>query len=237
MERQTNENMEFIHHHPTTSSEACCMVNDETEERKKIPPTVYSLLSLSLCVCFCLRAINSAMSPVMYTGAVLGKNIWGGADPWSFGRQRRLSKITIEPTTSTSSRTTVSNCPVLNFRGPGCTRWVVVCVCVCCRWTVRVSSLLTSTVFKASLTLRSSHLQALRLTPTYNRHSQVVYTASPLTQQHTQPFHGSLDFVWDNPGEPVPEETFRHLLDFLEQDEDNTGRCTNNLDRLPPHPD
>jgi len=27
---------------------------------------------------------------------------------------------------------------------------------------------------------------------------------------HTQPFHGSLEFVWDNPGEPVPEETFTH---------------------------
>ena len=25
-----------------------------------------------------------------------------------------------------------------------------------------------------------------------------------------QPFYGSLDFVWDNPGEPVPEETFIH---------------------------
>jgi len=25
---------------------------------------------------------------------------------------------------------------------------------------------------------------------------------------HTQPFYGSLDFVRDNPGEPVPEETF-----------------------------
>jgi len=27
---------------------------------------------------------------------------------------------------------------------------------------------------------------------------------------HTQPFYGSLDFVSDNPGEPVPEETFTH---------------------------
>jgi len=25
-----------------------------------------------------------------------------------------------------------------------------------------------------------------------------------------QPFYGSLDFVWDNPDEPVPEETFTH---------------------------
>jgi len=29
----------------------------------------------------------------------------------------------------------------------------------------------------------------------------IIYT-------HTQPFYGSLDFVRDNPGEPVPEETF-----------------------------
>ena len=54
---------------------------------------------------------------------------------------------------------------------------------------------------------------------------------------HTQPFYSSLDFVRDNPGEPVPEGTFRHLLDFLQQNEDNTGRCTNNLDGLPPHLD
>jgi len=52
-----------------------------------------------------------------------------------------------------------------------------------------------------------------------------------------QPFYGSLDFVRDNPGEPVPESTFCHVLDFMVQNEDNTGRCTNNLDGLPPHPD
>ena len=34
------------------------------------------------------------------------------------------------------------------------------------------------------------------------------------THTHTQPFYGSLNFFWDNPGEPVPEETFSysHLL-------------------------
>jgi len=52
-----------------------------------------------------------------------------------------------------------------------------------------------------------------------------------------QPFYGSLDFVQDNPGEPVAEGTFRRLLDFLVQNEDNTGRCTNNPDGLPTHPD
>jgi len=30
------------------------------------------------------------------------------------------------------------------------------------------------------------------------------------THTHTLLFYGSLDFVWDNPGEPVPEETFTH---------------------------
>ena len=41
----------------------------------------------------------------------------------------------------------------------------------------------------------------------------------------------------DNPGEPAPEGTYCHLLDFLVQNEDNASRCTNNLDGLPPHPD
>jgi len=31
------------------------------------------------------------------------------------------------------------------------------------------------------------------------------------THTCTQPFYGSLDFVWDNPGELVPEETFTRL--------------------------
>jgi len=43
-----------------------------------------------------------------------------------------------------------------------------------------------------------------------------VYSFVIVTEQqttfctHTQPFYGSLGFVWDNPGEPVPEETFTH---------------------------
>jgi len=32
---------------------------------------------------------------------------------------------------------------------------------------------------------------------------------------NTQPFYGSLDFVRDITGEPVPEDTFRHLLDLI----------------------
>jgi len=36
--------------------------------------------------------------------------------------------------------------------------------------------------------------------------------ATEVTKSHThrQPFYGSVDFVRDNPGEPVPEETFNH---------------------------
>ena len=30
------------------------------------------------------------------------------------------------------------------------------------------------------------------------------------THTHTQPFYGSIDFVWDNLGELLPEETFTH---------------------------
>jgi len=34
--------------------------------------------------------------------------------------------------------------------------------------------------------------------------------ARMLASIHTQPFHGFMDFVHDNLGEPVPEETFTH---------------------------
>jgi len=52
-------------------------------------------------------------------------------------------------------------------------------------------------------------------------------------EKHTQPFYSSLDFVRDNPVELGPEG----LLDFLVQNEDNTGRYINNADGLPPDPD
>jgi len=58
------------------------------------------------------------------------------------------------------------------------------------------------------------------------------------THTHTQPFYSSVDFVRDNLGVlVVPEGTFHHLLDFLLQNEDITGRHTNNPDGLPPHPE
>jgi len=56
------------------------------------------------------------------------------------------------------------------------------------------------------------------------------------TYTHTA-IYSSLDFVRDNLGELVLEGTFCHLLDFLVQNEDNTGRHINNPDGLPPHQD
>jgi len=35
-----------------------------------------------------------------------------------------------------------------------------------------------------------------------------MYPLNIFTHTHTQPFYGSVEFVRDNPGEPVPEETF-----------------------------
>ena len=67
--------------------------------------------------------------------------------------------------------------------------------------------------------LRWCHCHSLNLAP-------VTHT--------TQPFYSSLDFVQDNPGELVPKGTFCHHLDFLMQNEDNTGKYINNPDELPP---
>ena len=46
------------------------------------------------------------------------------------------------------------------------------------------------------------------VTPTYNH--QIFIPGAQLHTHSTQPFYGSMDFVWDNPGELVPEETFTH---------------------------
>jgi len=44
-----------------------------------------------------------------------------------------------------------------------------------------------------------------------DRHKYAVWHSQPThTHTHTQPFYGSVEFVRDNPGEPVPEETFTH---------------------------
>jgi len=39
------------------------------------------------------------------------------------------------------------------------------------------------------------------------------------THTHTQPFYGSVEFVRENPGEPVPEETFAHYSHRSHQSE------------------
>jgi len=43
-----------------------------------------------------------------------------------------------------------------------------------------------------------------------NAHSKSFIIKATHTHTYTQPFYGSLDFVRNNPGEPVPEETFAH---------------------------
>jgi len=42
-----------------------------------------------------------------------------------------------------------------------------------------------------------------------NRIVRVLRT-NTYTHTRAQPFYGSMDYVRDNPGEPVPEETFTH---------------------------
>jgi len=42
----------------------------------------------------------------------------------------------------------------------------------------------------------------------WNKFRQLVQLLTTHTHTHTQPFYGSVEFVRDNPGEPVPEETF-----------------------------
>jgi len=47
----------------------------------------------------------------------------------------------------------------------------------------------------------------------WNLHSKILCTHARMHARmhtHTQPFYSSLDFVRDNPGELLPEETFTH---------------------------
>ena len=48
--------------------------------------------------------------------------------------------------------------------------------------------------------------KAFKVDDAYPR--QFYFKANTTTQQ--QPFYGSVEFVRENPGEPVPEETFTH---------------------------
>jgi len=54
---------------------------------------------------------------------------------------------------------------------------------------------------------RSSMLQV-------NKQSLSLLYFPDLLHTHTQPFYGSVEFVRDNPGEPVPEETFTHYTHY-----------------------
>jgi len=54
------------------------------------------------------------------------------------------------------------------------------------------------------------HARCTHIVHTHARtHTQHARTHA-CTHAHTQSFYGCLDSVWDNPGEPVPEETFIH---------------------------
>ena len=74
--------------------------------------------------------------------------------------------------------------------------------------------LATSTSYSIHFITQS--LSYFRNTCPYHRNlfhcSNEIMTSNPsLKHTHiTQPFYNSLDFVWDNLGEPVPEETFAY---------------------------
>ena len=113
---------------------------------------------------------------------------------------------------------------------PGCpgqfpqSRKTVVCVCVCVYsllslFTFLVPAYPGSTrkkVIKRDIVVVSSCNNCLLKKWTYS-----LYTSCPTsvpsdfdrasaTHTHIQPFYGSVEFVRDNPGEPVPEETLPH---------------------------
>jgi len=60
---------------------------------------------------------------------------------------------------------------------------------------------------------------------------QSTYTHQ-YTNTHTQPFYGSVEFVRDNPGEPVPKETFTHYTHRGHQSSLYTSQYTNDRDIL-----
>jgi len=56
----------------------------------------------------------------------------------------------------------------------------------------------------------SAHKLVLNIELLFTLLSHVRTTTLLLLLLLQQPFYGSLDFVWDKPGEPIPEETFTH---------------------------
>jgi len=69
---------------------------------------------------------------------------------------------------------------------------------------------------------------------TSHTHAHAQAHAHTHTHTHTHT-HNHFTALWTLSG--TTRMSWYHLLDFLVQNEDNTGRRTNNLDGLPPHPD
>jgi len=74
---------------------------------------------------------------------------------------------------------------------------------------------LVSTIFKyvvIRLNLKCQH---------EGNHVQTIiwHTSTEGQHTHTQPFYGSVEFVREKPGEPVPEETFTHYSHRSHQSE------------------
>ena len=79
--------------------------------------------------------------------------------------------------------------------------------CLFCLCSLLVSSLeliyfcmIIIFIFPKSLLIGSMCLICCTMFKIYEQH----------THKHIQLFYSSMDFVWDNPGEPVPEDTFIH---------------------------
>jgi len=64
--------------------------------------------------------------------------------------------------------------------------------------------------FKKKLTGQNPALTHCVLCTVHSNDVSFVKISAYILITHTQPFYGSVDFVRDNPGEPVPEETFTH---------------------------
>jgi len=61
-----------------------------------------------------------------------------------------------------------------------------------------------------------SHQPASKTRPRYEPiHSYTLHLANQTAHTHTTVFYGSMDFVRDNLGEPVPEETFTHSTPIM----------------------
>ena len=75
----------------------------------------------------------------------------------------------------------------------------------------RIFALCISMASSAICWFRTLNVICLTETPVDSSGNFVVsLLVLQLHHTHTQPFYGSVEFVRENPGEPVPEETFTH---------------------------